>query len=64
MPRQVEAWAAEVKEFGLRDLLFSIRSRQIQSVAVAALDDGVDAQHQGRANREPFQQQPEPNREA
>jgi hypothetical protein len=31
--------------------------------AVAALDDGVHAQHQGRANREPPQQQPEPNRE-
>jgi hypothetical protein len=28
-----------------------------------ALDDGVHDQHQGRANREPSQQQPEPNRE-
>jgi hypothetical protein len=64
MPHQVEAWAAVVKEFGPRDLLFAIRSRQIQLAAVAALDDGVGTQHQGSASREPPQQQPEPNREA
>ncbi len=63
MPGEVEAWTAVVKEFGPRNLLFSIRFRQFQSAAVAALDDGVHAQHQGRANREPSQQQPEPNRE-